>query len=185
MKCFIDNRETETDPSQSIAITLSIASISQIETGRTGYSKTLKLPITTRNRAIMGDAGEILSPQRFNQTPHTARIEKEGCIVMEGTPMLTKREENPDGSGWYHLNIIGAGKNWVQAASERMFNELEINCETTLNASNVLQSWNWINPCDSSPYNATDLPSPLIPSNPVSGSLPSRIITPSCTSIPS
>ncbi len=146
MKCFIDNRETETDPSQSIAITLSIASISQIETGRTGYSKTLKLPITTRNRAIMGDAGEILSPQRFNQTPHTARIEKEGCIVMEGTPMLTKREENPDGSGWYHLNIIGAGKNWVQAASERMFNELEINCETTLNASNVLQSWNWDKP---------------------------------------
>ncbi len=146
MKCFIDNRETESDPSQSIAITLSIASISQIESGRTGYSKTLKLPITARNREIMGDAGEILSPQRFNQTSHTARIEKDGCIVMEGIPMMTKREDNPDGSGWYHLNIIGGGKSWIQTASDRMFNELDLNCEMVLNASNVLNSWTWEKP---------------------------------------
>ena len=141
MKCFIDNREAETDPAQSLAITLSIASVSQIETGRTGYSKNLKLPITLHNREILNDAGEILSPQRFNQTPHTARIEKDGCIVMEGTPMMTKREEFPDGSGWYHLCIIGAGKEWIQTASERMFNELDIDFESVLNASTVLNSW--------------------------------------------
>lgn len=141
MKCFIDNREAETDPAESVAITLSIASVSQIETGRTGYSKNLKLPITLRNREILGDAGEVLSPQRFNQDAHTVRIEADGCVVMEGIPMMTRREDYPDGSGWYHLNIIGAGKGWIQTASQRMFNELEIEFETTLNASNILNSW--------------------------------------------
>lgn len=61
IRCFIDNQEIDLVYESQIAISLSIASVTQVETGRTGYSKTIRVPMTVRNNSILGNAAEIHS----------------------------------------------------------------------------------------------------------------------------
>lgn len=146
IRCFIDNQEIDLPQESQIAISLSIASITEIETGRTGYSKTIRIPLTTRNGHILGNSAELHSPEMFNQQHHTARIETDGCTIIEGVPMISRYEQDTDGSTWCQINIIGAGKEWVKLAAEQMFNEIEIPFETTISATTVYQSWSWEHP---------------------------------------
>ena len=46
MKLFIDGKQADTDQTTAVSISLGIASITKIETGRTGYSKTIRVPMT-------------------------------------------------------------------------------------------------------------------------------------------
>ena len=59
IKLFVDDRLVDMDQQTSVSISLGIASVTKIESGRTGYSKTIQLPMTARNRAIFGDAAEL------------------------------------------------------------------------------------------------------------------------------
>ena len=90
IKLFVDDRLVDMDQQTSVSISLGIASVTKIESGRTGYSKTIQLPMTARNRAIFGDAAELHAAEAFNQSAHSARIEVDGYTVIEGTPMMTK-----------------------------------------------------------------------------------------------
>lgn len=146
MKLFIDGKQADTDQTTAVSISLGIASITKIETGRTGYSKTIRVPMTARNRLLFGNPEEIHAAEQFNQQPHTARIEADGCTVLEGSPMMTRCESTPAGEGWYRINIIGAGKEWVQKAAAEMFNEIGIAFEHTITADMVKQSWTWDEP---------------------------------------
>ena len=143
IRCFIDNQEIDLSQESQIAISLSIASITEIETGRTGYTKTIQVPLTAHNCLVLGNAAEIHSPEMFNQQVHTARIEADGCTIIEGVPMISRCGQDADGSAWCQINIIGAGKEWVKLAAEQMFNEIEIPFETTISATTVYQSWSW------------------------------------------
>ena len=82
MKLFIDGKQADTDQTTAVSISLGIASITKIETGRTGYSKTIRVPMTARNRLLFGNPEEIHAAEQFNQQPHTARIEADGCTVL-------------------------------------------------------------------------------------------------------
>lgn len=143
MKLFIDNREADTDPLTVVSISLSIVSATRLELGRTGYSKTIRLPMTLHNMALMGDAEQVHAAEPFNQQSHTARIEAGGSVVIEGELMLSRCETRGEGTGWYAVNIIGAGKEWVKLAAETMFRDTAIDFSTRIDASSVLQSWDW------------------------------------------
>ena len=60
--------------------------------------------------------------------------------------MMTKCAASSYGGGWYKMNIIGAGKEWVKSAAEKMFNEIPIVFEKTISADTVAQSWEWEDP---------------------------------------
>ena len=145
IRIFIDNREADTDQHAAVSITLAVSSITKIETNRTGYCKTVRLPATVRNRSLLGDADRIHAPELFNQQPHTARIEADGFTVIEGSPRLV-RYESEAGGGSYLLQIIGPGKQWVSLACENMFNEIDIPFEETVSESMVRDSWTWEKP---------------------------------------
>lgn len=145
IRIFIDNREADTDQHAAVSITLAVSSITKIETNRTGYCKTVRLPATVRNRSLLGDADRIHAPELFNQQPHTARIEADGFTVIEGSPRLV-RYESEAGGGSYLLQIIGPGKQWVSLACENMFNEIDIPFEETISESMVRDSWTWEKP---------------------------------------
>lgn len=146
IKLFVDDQLVDMDQQTFVSISLGIASVTKIESGRTGYSKTIQLPMTARNRAIFGDAAELHAAEAFNQSAHSARIEVDGYTVIEGTPMMTKCAASSYGGGWYKMNIIGAGKEWVKSAAEKMFNEIPIVFEKTISADTVAQSWEWEDP---------------------------------------
>lgn len=146
MRLFIDNREADIDRGTEVSISLSIASATNLELGKTGYSKTIRIPMTLRNMSIMGDAEQVHAIEMFNQHNHTARIEVDGSVVIEGAPMLTKCEMTGDQSGWYALNIIGAGKEWIKAASETVLRDTAIEFREQINAYNVFRSWSGASP---------------------------------------
>lgn len=146
IKLFVDDRLVDMDQQTSVSISLGIASVTKIESGRTGYSKTIQVPMTAKNRTIFGDAAELHAADAFNQAIHTARIEVDGCVVIEGTPMMTRCASGAHGNGWYRMNIIGAGKEWVKSAADKMFNEIDIDFEKTISADTVVQSWTWNEP---------------------------------------
>ena len=141
LKLFIDEKLVDLAPSTPIAISLGIAHINKIDSGRTSYSKLIQVPITSSNRLIFGDANEIHALQTFNQQPHSARIEVDGSTVLDGTPMISRCERTDNKAGWYLINIIGAGKTWVQSLSDKMFNATPIPFSTTLSAQSVAESW--------------------------------------------
>ncbi len=146
VKLFIDGKEADTDQRSAVSVSLGIASVTKIETGRTGYSKTIRIPATALNRRIMGDAAEIHGAEAFNREVHTARIEADGFVVLEGAPMLLRYEHTEGTGGWYELSIVGAGKRWIEHAAETMFNETDIPFETTISEATVRQSWSWEHP---------------------------------------
>lgn len=139
MKVFIDNQQVETDHRTQASITLSVATQRQLDTSHTGYSKTLVLPATALNHRLLGMPHDVSAARRFNAGAHTARIEKEGCTVLEGVPMLTESVGSYD--GYFRLNIVGAGLEWVRRAAQTMLRELPIDFDTTLTAQTIAASW--------------------------------------------
>ncbi len=146
MKIFIDNIEADLDRRTNVAISLSVASHTQLEASRTGYSKTITIPMTRRNMGIMGDSEQVNAPSMFNRGEHTARVEHDGCTVIEGTPHLVESScGGPDG-GFYRLNIIGPGKRWVKYAMETPLHELGIEFNEVLGGETIARSWTWDKP---------------------------------------
>ncbi len=144
MKVFIDGQAADTDDRTEVSITLSVASQSKLEVSRTGYSKSIVLPMTARNRTLLGMPEDVNSVARFNSESHNARVEKDGCTVIEGVPCLA---ESVGGErGYYKFNIVGAGREWVRRASETPLRELGIAFNETFSAQNIKDSWTWNKP---------------------------------------
>ncbi|MCL2560880.1 MAG: hypothetical protein FWE10_00970 [Rikenellaceae bacterium] len=146
MKIFIDNTEVDADAGTGVAISLSVASHTRLEASRTGYAKTITIPMTQRNRAIMGDGEQLNSPQMFNRAEHSARIEQDGCIILEGVPHLVESRCEADGSGYYRIRIVGPAVQWVRHAAETPLRRLGVDFGETFGAETIRQSWTWNKP---------------------------------------
>lgn len=146
MKIFIDNTEADLDRRTNVAISLSVASHTQLEASKTGYAKTITLPMTLRNMAIMGDSEQVNSPEMFNRGEHTARVEHDGYTVIEGTPHLVESSRGGQDGGFYRLSIIGPGKRWVKHAMETPLRALDVEFDETLDGQTIAASWTWDKP---------------------------------------
>lgn len=146
MKIFIDGIEADTDASTSVRLSLSIAEITDPEKSRTGYSKPFVLPATPRNRQLIGGCGDVNSAEAFNGRKHTARIEQDGCVIMDGTLYIAAYTDNGDGGGEYSAAIIGPGKEWVNKAAVTPLRKLELGFEEVISAATIVQSWSWDKP---------------------------------------
>ncbi len=146
IKLFIDNQEADLNDAGNIVISLAVASFTELGSGKTGYSRTLLLPMTLRNRQLIGDADQIHAAASFNRQEHTARIEADGCTVMEGVPYLTACETGGTEGGCYRINLIGPARRWVTQAAETPLRNLGINFSETISEENVVASWSWDKP---------------------------------------
>lgn len=160
MKVYIDGRRADTDERTEVSITLSVASQSSLETSRTGYSKTILLPMTSNNAALLGMPEDVNAVARFNDGWHTARIEKDGCAVLEGMPRLIESVCGEE--GYYRLIIVGAGCEWVRRAAETPLRDLGVEFAETYSGANIERSWTWDKPVRFLPVHRTGL-EPLNP----------------------
>ena len=122
------------------SVSVSVASVTSPEYGRTGYTKSISIPMTARNRELMGDCEQLMARDRFNASLHTARLEQEGCVIMEGHVMLTACEREEEG-GRYRFNIIGAGKRWAVHAMQHTFSSLFPDYAFKLDGESIAGSW--------------------------------------------
>lgn len=136
---YIDNQPADFDLSSSIAISLSTASVTSLEKGKTGYSRSIVIPATPLNRELMGDCEQLHSRNRFNAARHMARVECDGFTIIDGVMMLSECKLN-DG-GYYKFNIIGGNKTWASHASTHKLSSLFPDYSTTLSATTIHDSW--------------------------------------------
>ncbi len=140
MELYIDNVAVEVDGNSRLALSLSVAVVTDPRRGRAGYTRTLRLPATPANDAVFGYASELHSRDRFNATPHTGRVEHEGCVLIEGPLTLSRSERNPQG-GFYEVHIIGAAKEWASSAATHSLSTLPVAWSRTLSGSAISASW--------------------------------------------
>lgn len=134
---YIDNHPADLDPRAEISISISMASLTSTSLGRASYSKSITIPTTPRNRALMGDCEQPLSSKMFNHTAHTARVEVDGCVIIEGNIFLTASQTGDD--GYYRFYIIGNSREWVVAAS-RTLESLPVGWSATLDVQTIDES---------------------------------------------
>lgn len=157
MKVYIDNSEVDLPDGENISITLSIANITDIETGKTGYTKLFRIPATQRNMEVLGDPQDIYACEMFNQRNHTARIEVNGFTVISGTALLSKYQKDGSGMGWFYVNVIGAGKDWIKTAAEGTLADLQLDYSKIINSDTVESSWTDQEPVKYFPVQREDL----------------------------
>jgi len=135
---YIDNQAADADVTESLSVTLSLDALTSLEWGRASYSKSMTIPATPLNRRLMGDCEQLRSAALFNAARHTARVESDGSVIIEGTVFLTQCRIGPE--GYYKFNIIGRGKEWVLSAASSV-RDLPIDYSVTLDADTVEASW--------------------------------------------
>jgi hypothetical protein len=142
MKIFINDIEADTDERTEVSITLSVTSQSSLEESKTGYSKTIVLPRTKTNRKLLMLGEDPNTVERFDHLLfNTARVEKDGCVVMEGTPHLV--EASSGGRGYYKIVILGAGIDWVRMAANTPLRQLAMPFYSIFSAWDIQDSWTW------------------------------------------
>ncbi len=143
LQLFIDGQVADIDQRTDLSVSLSIASLSSTQWGRASYSKSITIPQTPNNRALMGDCEQPHAAHIFNHGLHTARVECGGSVIIEGVVMLTACVLGE--GGYYRFNIIGPAKEWVRAASSPL-RSLPVDYTATLDSPTVYHSWHDWNP---------------------------------------
>lgn len=140
MELYIDNQRADLDERSAIGVTLSVASVTDPEYGRTGYAKSVSIPMTPANRRLMGDCDQVAAADRFNYRRHAARIEHDGCVILDGDIRLTDCETGA-GGGRYAFHIIGTGKKWADHAAGNRLATLFPDYAATVTGETIAQSW--------------------------------------------
>lgn len=138
IQLYIDNRPADIDNRTRIAITLSLGALTKPEESATGYTKSISIPATPANRALMGDSEQLHSLPLFGAHHHSARIEEEGFVLIEGPMRLL--ESTIGGEERYRFNILGASCDWLASARESLAS-LAIEYEKVINSATIAQSW--------------------------------------------
>lgn len=145
MELFIDGSAADTDDLTVVYSTFSVASATEPEYGRIGYSKCVSIPVTPLNSELMGDCEQINIRDRFNGKMHEARVEVDGCVVMEGFIRLARCERS-ETDVRYVFYIIGAAKKWIDYASNTTFSSLFPEYSATISAKWIKDSWTMATP---------------------------------------
>lgn len=116
IRIFIDNQELDTDQSLNVSITLGVGNVEDPGNSSMAFTKSLKIPMTPRNRQVMGFVEQLYSKTTFNNSKHPARIECDGFVVMSGVAQL-KDVSQEGNTGYYNVNFVGEEYKWVSEAS--------------------------------------------------------------------
>ena len=122
IRLYIDNQRADMDSSTSLSISLSLASQTSTSSANR-LSKSITIPATHLNRRLMEHCDHPASAVMFNHTPHTARVEVCGCVVLEGVLRLTASKVGE--GGYYRFNIVGEGCSWRKCADVAIASMME------------------------------------------------------------
>lgn len=118
IELLIDGQGVDVDQKTTAAITLTLAKVEDPSSSSSGYSKTIELPMTSRNRDVFGFTEQVHSKEQFNNSVHTGRIVCNGTTVLDGTVQMQGYKNNGRGGGSYEITLFGASYEWVKNAKK-------------------------------------------------------------------
>lgn len=142
MNIFIDGHEA--DVSSDTGLSLSVSAQALTEPDKCGFEplRGITIPMTDRNRTIMGHCEEIHAAGNFGDRVHTVRIEEEGCLLAEGSMRLTGCVLAAGGmEGYYRFDLLRPKPGWAECVSSLRLPELFQSYAAQLSAAAVMDSW--------------------------------------------
>ena len=138
---WIDEQRCDIDSLPTIPIGFDVANLTKVESGREGRTIELTLPATPTNNALFGSSCDLYAAERFNMEHHTARIEKDGVLVFEGTAYLIATAITDGIPQNYSIRIKEGGAEWIEPVVYGKLSDLDIPFSGKLNLSNITHSW--------------------------------------------
>ncbi len=140
IELFIDGREVDLAEGSSVELSLSLEEITAPgKTKETTFP--LTLPMSARNRAVLGFPEQALSPKAFNRETHTGKITSRGSILLHGRVELTACEANADGTGRYRITLRVPPPAWIERAGRRTLAQTAVACPGVLDQETIRRSW--------------------------------------------
>lgn len=141
MRLYIDDRPCPIKDKIVIPIGYNATELTQPHSLRQGVELEITIPATNESNAILGFAEDIYSEERFNDSHHTARIEKQGVTLLEGTAILLSTDVNSSLEGEYRLRIVAPQNRWANRAARTQLRSCGISWSMILNEQNIKESW--------------------------------------------
>ena len=138
---WIDEKMGDIDHLPTIPIDFDAANLTNVEGARNGRSIELSLPATPRNNSIFGASCDLHATKRFNMEHHTARIEKEGITIFDGTLYLLGATLSDGIAHHYSVRIREGGAEWIDEVVHGELSDLTIPFSGELNLSTIADSW--------------------------------------------
>lgn len=137
-KLYIDNQLADMDPAADLSISLALESLESPTIGAV-CAKSITIPATPHNRALMGECQHPCSAQLFNHSEHWARVEVRGCVVFEGRLHLICSAGGSE--GYYRFEVESTKAEWRESLGVPLGSMLSHWSTTNASKSDILRSW--------------------------------------------
>ena len=145
VELWIDEQRCDIGELPTLPIDFDIANLTKVEGAREGRTLELKLPPTPANSALFDSSHDLNGSVRFNLEHHTARLEKDGVKIFEGTVYLLDTEIEDGVATSYSIRIKEGGAEWIENVVHGSVADLDIPFSGKLNLATIDRSWDWEN----------------------------------------
>lgn len=119
IELYLDDRQLQIDEGTSIGLTVSIDDIADPTKASASFTQSIDIPATPSNTLVMQHCEQVLSADIFNHNDHTARIEQDGVILVQGKAYLEKASAEG-----YSIQIVGNEFDWLERIRDKQLNEI-------------------------------------------------------------
>lgn len=116
----LDGQTLDVAENTSIGLTLHIDDIADPTSAKSSFSQSIDLPKTPRNVQVFLGCEEVLSPDIFNHSEHTASIFEDGIELISGKAYYEGASEQ-----YYTLQIVGNEFEWLERIRDKKLNEID------------------------------------------------------------
>ena len=120
VEVYLDGIALEMPENTSIGLSVGIASITDPISASASYSQTISVPRTPHNSKVFRHTEQILSPEIFNHTEHTAAVYEDGVELIKGKAYYEGATDSE-----YKLQIVGNEFDWLERIREKKLNEID------------------------------------------------------------
>ena len=120
VEVYLDNERLEIPDTTSVGINVGISHIEDPISASGSYSQTIDVPMTPNNTAVFRHTEQILSPEIFNHTEHTAAVYEDGVELIKGKAYFEGATDTH-----YKLQIVGNDFSWVERIKDKKLNEID------------------------------------------------------------
>ena len=138
---WVDNHKCDIDDLPTIPIDFDVTQLTKVEGARNGRNIELELPATPTNDLVFGSSRDLYATKRFNAEHHTARIEKDGVTIFEGTAYLLETSITEGLGGSYKIRISEGGAEWIEDVVHGSLSDLEIPFSEIFDLATIAESW--------------------------------------------
>ena len=140
IELYIDNQPVEITEKTTVSISASVAELTAPESVVRKESP-MRLPMTPRNRGVMGFPEQALSTHLYNQSGHTGEIRCKGTVLLRGGIELVRCEVGGTQGGAYVIRLAVEPPQWIRDAKIRPLQDVELPFDAVLNEAWIVEGW--------------------------------------------